>query len=329
MNDDLSPRITLTLGHLYPDQLNLYGDRGNILALQRRCGLRGIELRVVELGIGDALAPDEYDMLFIGGGQDKEQAPVAQDLLEIKSIGLWAAIEDDIPVLAVCGGYQLLAHYYRPAEGPDMRGLGVFDAWTIHKGAKEPRCTGDIAIDWNGNTLVGFENHGGRTYLGTAKPLGKVLRGHGNNAEDHTEGAVYRNSFGTYMHGSLLPKNPHFADHLIALALARTYGRSDSTPESLVHLVASKNGFTSSHNGIKTGKRFSKKRHHIQSTVQDDPITFLTPIDDTLEWEAHAFILERLGLYNAAVDALRTYKDVGTILHIPKKQISSRVNEPL
>lgn len=329
MNDDLSPHITLTLGHLYPDQLNLYGDRGNILTLQRRCQLRGIELRVVELGIGDALAPDGYDMLFIGGGQDKEQAPVAQDLLEIKSIGLWAAIEDDIPVLAVCGGYQLLAHYYRPADGPDMRGLGVFDAWTIHKGSKEPRCTGDIAIDWNGNTLVGFENHGGRTYLGTAKPLGKVLKGHGNNAEDHTEGAVYRNSFGTYMHGSLLPKNPHFADHLIALALARTYGRRDGTPESLVHLVASKNGSTSSRNGIKTEKRFSKKRHHIQSTVTDDPFTFLTPMDDSLEWEAHAFILERLGLYHAAVDALRTYKDIGTILHLPKKQISSRVNETL
>jgi len=329
LNDDLSPHITLTLGHLYPDQLNLYGDRGNILTLQRRCQLRGIELRVVELGIGDALAPDEYDMLFIGGGQDKEQAPVAQDLLEIKSIGLWAAIEDDIPVLAVCGGYQLLAHYYRPAEGPDMRGLGVFDAWTIHKGAKEPRCIGDIAIDWNGNTLVGFENHGGRTYLGTAKPLGKVLKGHGNNAEDHTEGAVYRNSFGTYMHGSLLPKNPHFADHLIALALARTYGRRDGTPESLIHLVASQNGSTPSHDGIKTGKRSSKKHHQIQSTVKDDPFTFLTPMDDTLEWEAHAFILERLGLYNAAVDALRSYRDVGTILHLPKKQISSRVNETL
>lgn len=329
MNDDFSPHITLTLGHLYPDQLNLYGDRGNILTLQRRCQLRGIELRVVELGIGDALAPDEYDMLFIGGGQDKEQAPVAQDLLEMKSIGLWAAIEDDMPVLAVCGGYQLLAHYYRPAEGPDMRGLGVFDAWTIHKGAKEPRCTGDIAIDWNGNTLVGFENHGGRTYLGTAKPMGKVLKGYGNNSEDQTEGAVYRNSFGTYMHGSLLPKNPHFADHLIALALARTYGRRDGTPESLVHLVASKNASTSSYNGTKTGKRFAKKRHQLQSTVKDDSFTFLTPMDDTLEWGAHAFILERLGLYNAAVDALRTYKDVGTILHLPKKQSSSKVNEPL
>jgi CobQ-like glutamine amidotransferase family enzyme len=248
LNDEFSPHFTLTLGHLYPDQLNLYGDRGNILTLRRRCQLRGIELKVVELGIGDALAPDEYDMLFIGGGQDREQAPVAQDLLEIKSIGLWAAIEDDIPVLAVCGGYQLLANFYRPAIGSDMRGLGVFDAWTIHKGARVPRCIGEIAINWNGNILVGFENHGGRTYLGTAKPLGKVLKGHGNNAEDHSEGAIYRNAFGTYMHGSLLPKNPHFADYLITLALERTYGRSESTSESLVpsHPVRSNNGRTSS-----------------------------------------------------------------------------------
>jgi CobQ-like glutamine amidotransferase family enzyme len=318
LNDALSPHIALTLGHLYPDQLNLYGDWGNILTLRRRCQLRGIELRIVELGIGDALAPDEYDMLFIGGGQDKEQAPVAQDLLEIKSIGLWAAIEDDMPVLAVCGGYQLLAHYYRPAQGPDMRGLGVFDAWTIHKGAQVPRCTGDIAISWNGNTLVGFENHGGRTYLGTAKPLGKILKGHGNNAEDHTEGAMYRNAFGTYIHGSLLPKNPHFADHLIALALERTYGRSDSTPESLVHSTGSNNGSTSFNNGTKTRKLTSRSRNRIHRNVKDGPFTFLTPLDDTLEWEAHAFMLERIGLYHAAADALRTYKDRGTILHLPK-----------
>jgi lipid II isoglutaminyl synthase (glutamine-hydrolysing) len=314
----MAPRFTLTLGHLYPGQLNLYGDRGNILTLRRRCQLRGIELRVVDLGIGDALAPDEYDMLFIGGGQDKEQVPVAQDLQEMKSIGLWAAIEDDMPVLAVCGGYQLLAHYYRPAEGPDMRGLGVFDAWTIHKGAQSPRCIGDIAISWNGSTLVGFENHGGRTYLGTAKPLGKVLKGYGNNAEDHTEGAVYRNAFGTYMHGSLLPKNPHIADHLIALALERTYGRSDRTAESLVHSMDSNNGSTPPTRGNKTSKWTSRSRSRRKHSVKDDPLTFLTPLDDTLEWEAHAFILERLGLYNAASDALRTYRDVGTVLHMPK-----------
>lgn len=299
--------LTLTLGHLYPDQLNLYGDRGNILTLRRRCQMRGIELRVVGLGIGDALAPDEYDMLFIGGGQDKEQAPVAQDLYEIKGIGLWAAIEDDMPVLAVCGGYQLLAHYYRPAEGPDMRGLGVFDAWTIHKGAEVPRCIGNIAISWNGTTLVGFENHGGRTYLGTAKPLGRVLKGHGNNSEDRQEGAVYRNAYGTYMHGSLLPKNPHFADHLIALALQRKYG--------IKHLAETPNE-TNKRNGHAPHKEqpadeslsaTAEELLPLENTISEQS-EILKPLDDTLEWEAHASILERLGLYNAAVAVLGTLR---------------------
>ncbi len=287
MIDIHAPRLSLTLGHLYPDQLNLYGDRGNILVLRQRCQQRGIELHVVGLGIGDALAPDEYDMLFIGGGQDKEQAPVAQDLYDLKGIGLWAAIEDDMPVLAVCGGFQLLAHYYRPANGPDMRGLGVFDAWTIHKGPRAPRCIGDIAISWNGQTLVGFENHGGRTYLGSAKPLGKVLKGYGNNAEDATEGAIYRNTFGTYMHGSLLPKNPHFADYLISLALKRKYGQNGTEQVNSTEVQTWMN--------------------EENSTPDRDLSTVLTPLDDRLEWEAHASLLERLGLHNAAVAVLHTH----------------------
>lgn len=286
MIDNQAQRLSLTLGHLYPDQLNLYGDRGNILVLRQRCQQRGIALRVVGLGIGDALAPDEYDMLFIGGGQDKEQAPVAQDLYDLKGIGLWAAVEDDMPVLAVCGGFQLLAHYYRPANGPDMRGLGVFDAWTIHKGPRTQRCIGDIAISWNGKTLVGFENHGGRTYLGTTKPLGKVLKGYGNNAEDATEGAIYRNTFGTYMHGSLLPKNPHFADYLISLALQRKYGANGLEQVSSIDMQTWMNE---------------------GATPDRDMSTVLTPLDDTLEWEAHASLLERLGLHSAAVAALHTH----------------------
>lgn len=299
MKESITSRLTLTIGHLYPDQLNLYGDRGNILALRQRCRSRGIELRVVGLGVGDALAPDEYDMLFIGGGQDKEQAPVAQDLYDIKGIGLWAAIEDDMPVLAVCGGFQLLAQYYRPAEGADMRGLGVFDAWTIHKGPRISRCTGNVAIRWNGSTLVGFENHGGRTYLGTAKPLGKVLKGYGNNAEDGTEGAIYRHAYGTYMHGSLLPKNPHFADYLIQLALQRKYGANSInsangagnwTPEVVVPAEEKQNGSTP------------------PEPPQPALFTELTPLDDTLEWEAHAYLLERMGLYTAATTALQTHR---------------------
>ncbi|HZS78922.1 MAG TPA: hypothetical protein VFA41_20090 [Ktedonobacteraceae bacterium] len=308
MKDASRSPFVLRLGHLYPDQLNLYGDRGNILTLQRRCRMRGIELRVIGLGIGDALAPDEYDMLFIGGGQDKEQAPVAQDLYEIKGIGLWAAIEDDMPVLAVCGGYQLLAHYYRPANGPDMRGLGVFDAWTIHKGARVPRCIGDIAISWNGSTLVGFENHGGRTYLGTAKPLGRVLKGHGNNSEDHTEGAVYRNAFGTYLHGSLLPKNPHFADHLIELALRRSYGlteeeiRSEDFAARFVPVPSEQVAMTAEHAFPEPVRSLSGIKE-LGRTREEASI--LPRLDDTLEWQAHAAMLERLGLHAEAVAALR------------------------
>jgi len=153
-----------------------------------------------------------------------------------------------------------------------------------------------VAISWNGSTLVGFENHGGRTYLGTAKPLGRVLRGHGNNAEDHTEGAVYRNAYGTYLHGSLLPKNPHFADHLLALALERTYGRSGRTAESLVRSVERYNGMGP----------FAQSAKRESST--EEPLMALTPLDDRLEWEAHAFVLERMGLQNAAVAALRSYR---------------------
>ena len=301
MNASTTPLFTLTLGHLYPAQLNLYGDRGNIITLQRRCQMHGIALRVVPLGIGDALAPDEYDLLFIGGGQDREQAPVAQDIFDMKGIGLWAAVEDDMPVLAVCGGYQLLAHYYRPAIGPDMRGLGIFDAWTIHKGAHVPRCIGDIAIEWNGSTLVGFENHGGRTYLGTAKPLGRVLRGHGNNSEDHTEGAVYRNAFGTYLHGSLLPKNPHFADHFLALALRRSYGVSD---DDLKHVFPR---YLSPAEQPAKGTRAKKRaatRKGANAAI-NGALPASIDFDDALEWEAHASMLERLGLRQAAGAALR------------------------
>jgi CobQ-like glutamine amidotransferase family enzyme len=297
------PQITLTLGHLYPDQLNLYGDRGNILTLQQRCHWRGINLRVVELGIGDALDPDAYDLLFIGGGQDREQAPVAQDLYETKSIGLWAAIEDDMPMLAVCGGYQLLAHYYRPASGPDMKGLGVFDAWTVHRGARAPRCIGNVAISWHGQTLVGFENHGGQTYLGTAQPLGKILKGYGNNAQDGSEGAIYRNTYGTYLHGSLLPKNPHFADHLLQLALKRSYGLNWRTGLGTMHEM----------HEHANGASPSREKMHIPEDdvkmpgVIIDPLVKLTPLDDSMEWEAHSAILERLGLHTAASAALRAH----------------------
>ncbi len=222
MPDTFTPE--LRLGHLYPDQLNMYGDRGNIITLKQRCAWRGITLRHIPLDLEEPLRPEDFDLLFIGGGQDKEQDEVARDLREVKASALREAVESDMPVLGVCGGYQLLAKFYRPAEGPELEGVGILDAWTIHKGKAVARCIGNLALMWNEQTLVGFENHGGRTYLGaSAKPLGRVLHGHGNNSEDHQEGCVYRNTFGTYMHGSLLPKNPNFADHLLRLALRRRY----------------------------------------------------------------------------------------------------------
>ena len=176
-----------------------------------------------------------------------------------------------------------------------MRGLGVFDAWTIHKGARVPRCVGDVAISWNGMTLVGFETHRGLTYLGTSKPLGKVLKGSGNNAEDGTEGAVYRNAYGTYLHGSLLPKNPHFADHLLTLALQRKYSNQllvDVEVQSYAGHIG--NGTNGSAPATVTKKI-------------EENVDILKPIDDSLEWEAHASLLESLGLYTEAIETLRNH----------------------
>jgi CobQ-like glutamine amidotransferase family enzyme len=217
--------MELRLAHLYPDLMNIYGDRGNVIALRWRCERRGIGFRVVPLGLGEPLDPGAYDLVLIGGAQDSEQRRVARDLREIKGDALLSAIEDGLPVLAVCGGYQLLQRFYRAASGEELPGLGVFDACTVHPGPDAPRLIGNVVARWDGGTLVGFENHGGRTELGPgARPLATVVRGHGNNGRDRTEGAVRRNAYGTYLHGALLPKNPAFADHLVRLALSRRYG---------------------------------------------------------------------------------------------------------
>ena len=202
--------------------MNIYGDRGNILCLARRCRERGIELEVTELELGDRLRDKACDLIFIGGAQDREQRRVADDLRKTKAKAFKEAVERDVTVLAVCGGYQLLGRFYRTAEGQELPGAGVFDLWTAHPGPKAKRFIGNVVVEWNNTTLVGFENHGGRTHLGeSARRLGRVVTGHGNNGEDGGEGAVYRNAFGTYLHGSLLPKNPLFADHLILTALRR------------------------------------------------------------------------------------------------------------
>ncbi len=218
------PGRSLRLAHLYPDVMNIYGDRGNVIALRYRCEARGIALEVTDVSIGDPFDASDFDLVLIGGGQDREQRRIADDLVS-KGDALRAAVEDDLPVLAVCGGYQLFGHRYIDHEGGVIPGIGVFDVETRHPGPRADRCIGDVVLATDLGEVVGFENHGGRTYPGPlAKPFGKVVRGFGNNAGDGTEGTRYRNAIGTYLHGSLLPKNPALTDELIRLALKHRYG---------------------------------------------------------------------------------------------------------
>jgi CobQ-like glutamine amidotransferase family enzyme len=224
-------RLSLDLVHLYPGLLNLYGDRGNIITLRQRCAWRGIELRVHEVGLGQPLPDVALDLLFMGGDQDREQQVVVDDLRRHHGVALARAVDAGVPFLAVCGSYQLLQRYYRPGDGPDLIGLGLFDAYTVHPGHDVPRCVGNVMVEWERGTIVGFENHGGRTYLeGATRPLGTVVHGFGNNGQDGTEGARLHNLFGTYVHGSLLPKNPAFADLLLTLALQRRYPGQELAP---------------------------------------------------------------------------------------------------
>lgn len=221
--------MELRIAHLYADLMNIYGDRGNMLVLQRRAAWRGIAVTIQPVGLGEPLVSQNYDLLFVGGGQDRQQALMAADLRQTKAAALFQALEDDRVMLAVCGGYQLLGRFYRGADGAELPGIGVFDAHTVHPGAGARRCIGDVLVrcEWDDRRrqLVGFENHGGRTYLGSgAAPLGAVVAGFGNNGTDGQEGARVRQAYGTYLHGSLLPKNPWFADHLIETALRRRYG---------------------------------------------------------------------------------------------------------
>ena len=216
--------LKLRLAHLYPRLMNIYGDRGNIMCLKRRCELRGIEFEAEALEPGDRLQPKDVDIVFIGGAQDREQRLVAEDMLKTKAKALKDAAERGTAVLAVCGGYQLMGKFYRSADGAELPGAGVLDIWTAHPGPDAKRFIGNVVARWEGTTLAGFENHGGRTYLGAGvKPLAEIVSGYGNNGEDGTEGAVYRNVYGTYLHGSLLPKNPAFADFLIETALRRKH----------------------------------------------------------------------------------------------------------
>ena len=217
---------TLRLLTLYPDQMNIYADRGNLLFWQRRCEWRGISFEHASAGPGDAVDPAAHDLIYIGGGQDRDQQLVAADMVETKRDGLAAAVEDGAVLLAVCGGYQLLGHSYQLGD-ERIAGLGLADLETVREDG--PRLIGNVAIEvdlgWGPRTLAGFENHGGRTYLGEgAVPLGQVLKGHGNDGDSGQEGVRRLNMFGTYLHGPLLPKNAWLADRLIQLAMARNGG---------------------------------------------------------------------------------------------------------
>lgn len=242
-------KYSLTLGWLYPELMSTYGDRGNIISITKRCEWRDIKVEIKSLDLGFKIQElRDCDLLFMGGAQDQQQKIVVSDLKDKKDI-LKELIEKEIPGLYICGAYQLLGKYYKEADGTIIDGLGILDLYTENPGESEQRLIGNIVVEthnlishsyisqqsrgdvaipplrWKSiDTLAGFENHGGRTYLGeNIKPFGKVLKGFGNNGDDQTEGAVYKNSFGSYLHGPILPKNPHFADYLIKLALERKY----------------------------------------------------------------------------------------------------------
>jgi lipid II isoglutaminyl synthase (glutamine-hydrolysing) len=240
--------MRIRVGHLYPEYLNIYADRGNIAVLARRAAWRGHELEVGSIGIGEALAPDAYDLLYVGGGQDREQALVATDVAA-KAKPLQEAIARGAAVLAVCGGYQLLGRRYTDQSGAELPGAGVLPLETV---AGSRRMIGDVLLacelePGRSRTLAGFENHAGRTILDPgAEPLGRVVSGFGNDGESGFEGCRAGRVVGTYLHGPLLPRNPWFADWLLAQALAHRTGgnppefdRLDDGLEAQAHEVSS------------------------------------------------------------------------------------------
>ena len=224
--------MELKICHLYPDVLNLYGDGGNIVCLQKRLHWRGLGASVTRLPLGARSSLSGFDIVFIGGGQDFEQQVLLEDLHRGRADEIRAAANDGVVFLTICGGYQMMGHYYETFDGKRCDFIGLLDLCTV--GAKQRmignykfRCTDSAG----GSVVVGFENHSGRTMLGSGlEPLGTVLSGYGNNGEDKTEGAHWKNVFGTYSHGPMLPKNPAFCDLLLQTALERRYGRAELAP---------------------------------------------------------------------------------------------------
>jgi CobQ-like glutamine amidotransferase family enzyme len=232
--------LKLTIGWLYGAKMNIYGDRGNVIALAQRAKWRGIAADVMEIGIGDPI-PDDVDVFFFGGGQDEEQIAVSRDLQGSKGEAIKNAVEQGAAMLSICGGYQLLGHEYRPHNAEPLPGIGLFD---VISEAGSERFIGNVVIDSQWGELVGFENHSGLTHLGPkAESMGKVRVGRGNNGRDGTGGAIYKNAIGCYLHGSLLPKNPVLTDWLIERGLSRngqpvTLDPLDDETERVAHASA-------------------------------------------------------------------------------------------
>ncbi len=231
---------TLRVCALYPDLMNIYADRGNLAVLRARCEWRGLSFELGSSSLGESVDADAHDLFYIGGGQDRDQVAVAHDMVATKRDALHAAADRGAVVLAVCGGYQLLGHSYELGDD-ELPGVALVDLRTVREAG--PRLIGNCAIEADLGTgprvIAGFENHGGRTYLGSGeRPLGRVLSGHGNNGRDGVEGVHRRNVIGTYLHGPLLPKNVWLADRLIELALGTRLEPLDDTLEEAAHASA-------------------------------------------------------------------------------------------
>jgi CobQ-like glutamine amidotransferase family enzyme len=245
--------MKLSIGWLYPTLMSTYGDRGNVICIQRRCQWRGIEAEMVPLEQQtEASIFRQVDIIAGGGAQDRQQEIVMRDLQGAKAEALKSQLETGTPGVFTCGSPQLLGHYYEPALGQRIDGLGLLDLVSKHPGPQAKRCIGNVVFEITASPLaeqlqamtgetpvvIGFENHGGRTYLQSVSPLGKVQKGYGNNGEDGYEGAFYRNAIATYSHGPLLPKNPFLADWLIKTALERKYQTTiplEPLDDSLAH----------------------------------------------------------------------------------------------
>ena len=224
--------MELKICHMYPDVLNLYGDRGNINCISRRLQWRGIGTEVTRLPIGSSAPLSRFDLVFIGGGQDFEQQVLLEDLHRGKDREIRAAVEDGVTFLTICGGYQMLGSYYETHDGKRCDFIGALDLYTV---GGDKRMIGNFSFrcgeESGGSVVVGFENHSGQTWLGSGvQPLGRVLAGCGNNGRDGSEGVRYKNVFGSYSHGPLLPKNPALCDHILLTALRHKYGAAELAP---------------------------------------------------------------------------------------------------